>query len=483
MKRRKKSKIKFFTLYNTFSDTEKNQFRHFATSPLFNGGRDYSFLLNEIETGNLSSNDSAYVSKERTIWNRLSELTKLAEKFLVVRSAESSDFEYEFLLLSELKKRGLRNYFRSEVKSFDIRINHTFPFSKRNFFLEINKIITESMISDSHPDFKKIASQIPKTNDYQIGIFLLDFLDNLIRLWLMKKDKMVTSTLFAESLFYSLNFKTLLEFIREKVPSLYPSISFYLCIINSLKDPTDNSSLEKAKYILSKQLKLINDDYTEKFYEYMIECCLAVLNVKQTSANARQLFEVMNRKLKAGFHNDIRNIHYRKDVFRNYVLTGIYLKKTKWVEKFIKEYGPLLPDENREDIVALSNASILFEKKEFTACKEAIAKVKKTNSYHYTDGAILGLMCCYELEEFDNVFEELRRLRDYFRREHRIDDGFVKYRLGFCNLYSLLLRYKANPGKKNLTDLTMELNKENVPGIGWIKLKLSKLGVNTNQSI
>lgn len=139
---KQKSKFKFFSIYNTFSETEKSEFRLLISSPLFNKEkRNYTAILNGIESDILSDSEFTETSNKRNLWNRLSELTKLAERFLVLKATEPENFSYELILLKELKKRNLDEHFEKKFTKIKTEVdNSLFSVSKVNNLLELNNL-------------------------------------------------------------------------------------------------------------------------------------------------------------------------------------------------------------------------------------------------------------------------------------------------------------------------------------------------------
>ncbi|MBK8383852.1 MAG: hypothetical protein IPL16_18570 [Ignavibacteria bacterium] len=212
---RLKRKVKFITLYNTFSETERNHFKLFISSPLFNGGRDYSDIIEDIESHKFKYSELTVTKANRTLWNRLSELTKLAERFLVIKSAENEKYIFDLFLLKEFRKRNLDEYFKKEIEKQLLDIKITLPATlESNIFFEINDLYLEYLKSKA--DDKKFEAQFREDANYKIAFFALDLLDRLIQLWERKLSKSISSDLYIESFFQTLDLKNLLVHIKKK---------------------------------------------------------------------------------------------------------------------------------------------------------------------------------------------------------------------------------------------------------------------------
>lgn len=472
---KKKKKIKFFTLYDTFTEEERKQFKLFLSSPLFNQGRKYIKILSYIESDRTVVFEFGNTKKEQTLWNRLSELTKLAERFLVIKASETETFEYRTLLLSELKKRNLNDHFEKQIIDLKSKL-------KDNLLTEMNieeyLTICEKYLEHlkSIPDLPGFEEHFRETNNYKFAFFILEFLDCLIQLWEMKTSKSITSKNFLEDILLNFDFEKILSFIKEKVNDLFPFAAFYYYVLCSLREPLNNKHYGNAKKIFEKELKLIPEEYRVKLYRNMMDYNLVVLNMGEHSART-ELFNVMNKKLKEGLCGDIQDRDFARNKFRDYVLVSLDLGKFNWTEKFINKYGPKLPAEFREDNVNLGKAQLMFRKKEYQDCKEILKNVTKENPFHYIDASILKLKVSYELNEIDNCHQELRRLTGYLRKEHMVQEDLIKYSKKFCKAYILLLKLNQDSIEKNLTNLEFELSSGTRIGEKWIKEKIKELNV------
>lgn len=476
---KKKMKIKFFNLYDTFTEEEKRQFRLFISSPLFNQGRKYSKILNLIESDRSVLFEFRDTNKERTLWNRLSELTKLAERFFVLKASEEETPEYNFLLLSELKKRNLDVYFKKHLLELKSVFNKTL-LTNMNIeeYLTVSKKYLEHL--KSIPDSKKLAAEFSETNNYKFAMFILELLDYLIQLQDLKLTKSIRYKMFLEEILLAMDFNSILLFIRKTVKDIYPLVAFHYYIYNSFKEPLNHGHYEKAKKIFENELKQIPEEYRMKLYGYMINSNIELVNLQETTIY-EELFNVMNRKLSEGLCSDIQDRNFNTNKFRDYILVALSLKKFKWTKNFIDEFGAKLPHEFRDDSILLGKALLMFAKKDYLQSMELLNRLNalnRKNPYIYIDASLLKLKVCFELDEIDECHCELRRLLEFLRPDQKVQDNFMKYTKDFCISYNLLLKFNENPTKKNLIDLEFELSKGKITGRRWIKEKLKELKVN-----
>ncbi|MBK8383851.1 MAG: hypothetical protein IPL16_18565 [Ignavibacteria bacterium] len=172
---------------------------------------------------------------------------------------------------------------------------------------------------------------------------------------------------------------------------------------------------------------------------------------------------------------DLLDSNFTTNHFRDYFFTALSLNEIVWIEKFIDEFGPKLPEEFRNDNILLVKVTLMLQKKQFSEAKEQFKKMKRINPFAYIDISHLKLIVYYELGEIDECYKELRRLLEYLGTERKVQQDLIKYTRIFCDSYNLLLKLKENPTKKNLNNLQFELSKENITGRRWIKLKMEEI--------
>lgn len=472
---RLKRKIKFFTIYDTFSETERKNFKIFISSPLFNGGRDYTDIIEDIESHKFKYAELTESKANRTLWNRFSELTKLAERFLVIRSAEQENYAYDLLLLKELKKRNLDDYFSKAAEKLLPEIKIALPATlKSNVFFEAGELYQDYL--KSREKDMEFEDQFRDASDYKIAFFVLDLLERLIELWERKLSNSIKSDLYLEEFYQTLDIKSILPYIRSNVSEMYPLIAFYYNLYNALRDPLNTKHYRTAKNIFYRELDFLPDERKEKIYFYLIEYNIELHNRFVPGAD-RELFRLMNKKLLEGLYSDIKDTNYTTNHFRDYVFTALSLNKMDWIEKFINEFGSKLPIEFRSDIIMMVKVTVMITNKQFSDAKARIKRVKRINPFAYIDISQLKLIVSYELGEIDECYRELRRLMEYLNAERKVQQDLIKFTGIFCESFHLLLKLRENPTKKNLYNLQFELSKGNITGRRWIKLKMEEIQI------
>ena len=169
---KRKKNIKFLTLYNSFTETEKKEFRKFIKKNPFGNNRNYIKILSAIKTNENGIAEFSISQSDRSRWNRISELSLLADKFLIMKSIESDKFLKSVLLLKEYNNRNLFSTFEQNYNSLHKLIaKEPIVNFDYNSFNVINNIYLYHLKSFLKPDnfVKKISIDffVKKVAQYQ----------------------------------------------------------------------------------------------------------------------------------------------------------------------------------------------------------------------------------------------------------------------------------------------------------------------------
>lgn len=473
---KRKKTIKFLTVYNSFSEKEKNEFKKFIKNGLVNNNRNYLKILSSLKINEKGIAELTETDNNRTRWNRLSELSVLADKFLIYKSIESDSFESRYILLKEFSKRGLNTYFEHNYKDLmkDIESEHNLNFD-HDLIYKLNKIIVYREKTTSDPEY--FMQKFSETNDLRNGIFLMELLEDLIKIWNKKAAGILKTETLDEEIFKGIDFEKVLSkyLINSKSPDkFYYILKFLYLIYMSLDKPEETENYLKAKRIFFRDLKMIPNDKRSDYYNYITSLLLERANRSLPGA-MEELFYMINRKFDEGLTEDILYNEMPINKFRDYVYVAVNLGKLRWARKFLKKYGKLLPDEIREDTISLTTALILYNEGKFLKCFDIINKVKKKESFSYVDVSVLKLKVLYELQNFDKCFDVLKNFKEYLRKERVIQDHLKLYAREFCRDFDLLLMLKQNPDKNKKADLEYRLNNYNLIGKKWIISKMKEI--------
>jgi hypothetical protein len=184
--------FKIFQLISTFSKEEFKEFEHFIKSPSLNINRDYSQMLYTIYSYHLNwdrlnsiTNKEFYEKifpgkpySNKTLRNRLNELTVVAKKFIILKTCENEKSHNNLMLLKGLKDRKRLGLFRSEF----IKINNEIDkdSSKSHYNSEI-KLLSVYVYLENQ-DYKKTFDSFRNHTDYKLTYYLENIFEMMLEL-------------------------------------------------------------------------------------------------------------------------------------------------------------------------------------------------------------------------------------------------------------------------------------------------------------
>ena len=469
---RKKENLNFITLYNSFTEKERIEFRIFLQNEK-ESGRNYVQILDSINF-NATGATGIFSSKSRiTKWNRLSELQHLAEKFLTIRSYKEKSLINRYFLMKEYKDRKLYPLFEKTYKTHKKNILSKPVINyDANIINAIDILYTDYLLKNS--DTKQFGGKLTEIAEYKLGVKFVNLLEYMIELWTRKINKPVTLSTFEEDIFKLFEIDKILLNLSNSFYTqnkMYPLINFLHHLSLCTKDLSDNLNFRKAKRIFFKELRFISPEKREKYYTFMILYGIEKYN-RGFFEISEDLFFIIDQKLKEGFTSDLENKDLTLNNFRNYILIALNMNKLTWVNDFIKKYGPYLHHEIR-DLELFGKAILMFKANDFKSCKDLLLKIKKNNPYTFIDISVLKLKVLYELKLYDTCHDELKKTNEYLRKKRSVNDLLIIYSKLFCKAYALLLRIIQNPSEKNINEIQFLLSNELMIGKKWINEKLN----------
>jgi len=474
----RKKKIKFLTLYNSFSPIEKNEFQNYLENNLSISHRNYNRILSSLKINDRGIVDIDGTESGITRWNRLSELNLLAENFLLHKSIESDDIFKNSLLLKEYSKKKLLSAFGQKYKKLKNEISKV-PVVNYDYNLVSQIDILNLIYLKKSARPGRTERNFIETYNFRFGTFIFELLELMLEVNTQKKEKLLASDLLAGEIFSGLNIEKLLPHISGKSNisnKLYPLIRFLYSLCLCEADLSDRKSYVTAKKIFFKDLKSISIEKRTSYYTYLINYNIELLNNSVPGA-IKELFFLMNNKLKEGLTDDLKERNPALNQFRNYIITGINLKKYNWVSELIKNFGPFLPSSVKENDILMGKSHLLFAKKKYSACIGLLRKIKKLNPYYFIDISVLKLKTLYELKYIVECHNELKNLKEYLRKDRIVNNNLIIYSKYFLRAYTLLLKLNQNPIPNNLLNLQYFLSRKNFIAKKWITNKAEEFRI------
>lgn len=477
---------KLILLLDSFSETDLKEFRKLISSGYFSGGRKYIVLLNKIlklkkkSLENLTPqklHSKLYPGKKfsiQTINNRLSELFKLAEEYLIQKTIKENRTEKDRILLLAYHSIKSKKLFGSRLSRAK-KIVNSLPVSDSKYLhltfldrLEItfseNQTISENTYRRYFENSQNITALFLKS--------LFDFGFEFIQQ--EQTNRSFEFNLVNEILSRLEIDEPLLRKLLKSNLNVFKIVVMEYYFYNIFKYPAGEKNYFEARKIFEEMRSSIDVNYVKEVYKKMTNYCILRQNQGVKTFNA-ELFKLYNERLKLNIFLDHKNV-FPQTTFRNYVMIGIILKKKIWTENFIKKYSVYLPEEIRSDEVKLSYSKLFFSNKNYEKSLQYLSGLKILNYLHYSDSAILKLCTFYETLKYEEAFYEMDKFIHYIRNHDNVPKIHKEYALNFLRIYKMLIKIKTGVNKKDLFQIENAMKKLKLKSReSWLTEKLMEL--------
>lgn len=478
-------KHKVIGLIKSFSGKDLEKLKKYISITGFTEGRNYIPLLNEILKHQSKGiplapsilYSSLYPGKKysaQTLKNRLTELFRIIEEFIVFKRLNDDPIEKEKILLQEYIETGNYKLFDSKYKKIRKKAeelkesNHKFRHIQ--FFNDINL----PRLNKSRSSFEKQMEQHIERSHYTFCLFLLMIFKDAVEFVVHEYNDIKVDSGRIRNMISSLNVEKYIEAFEVSGVSIEKAVAMNFYLYKAFYDRDREEYYFKMKKLFFESKDKFEEKYKEEIYANMITYCVMRQNegIKKFQL---ELFNMYKEKLGEGLYSDFKQLTYPVNTFRDHVLIGIEVEEYKWVEVFIKTYCSELPPEIRDDETHLSYARLFFAQQKYEKAMEHLNRIRGMNYLHYTDASVLKMCCYYELEMYDFSFYEVDKFKHYLRNHKEIPEIHREPNLNFVNVYTRLVSNVTKLGREDLGFLEKEIRE--VKFISKGKWLLNKIGI------
>lgn len=479
--------IKLIQGLSLISQKELSEFVFFSTSKYFSGQRSYSNILKILKAlhksgfkGHDNNSILGLLMKElelskNTLQNRISELYKIFEMFIVIRELKYLPFE---------RNRILMNYYsqKNSFKLFDYVYNSAFEFQKKE------KVSSERMkrdyslydLSSTNYFFrgnsKSYTEHFSLKSDYQIYAFLIDLLKNGIEIHQQNFMSLKHNSRLPEKVIENLPVNVILKDLKKSNTQYYYLIMIVYEMYLSFGDYSVNRHFKNAVRIHKKIKASLSDDDNQFVYLLFITYCINQTHFEKPEFY-KFLFNIISQKLKDGYYRELTENNFPVNNFRDYVFIGLKIGEVEWVRSFIKEYSHCLPPEYRKDDVLIAEGMVAVKERKFEKAIILLNKVRKKNYLHYTDSSFHKLRAYYQLEHYADALIEIERIKKYFKSNKNIPAIFLEKYSPYLKDIEILFKFSERKISRN--DLNHYFEKpEKIISTNWVYEIVKKIREN-----
>ena len=348
-------------ILKSFSKNEWNEFGDFISSPYFTKSRDYGqlfkflkkYLTSEINKAELSIEDIQIslrpLLSDRTINNRLSELSKLAERFLRIKNVEKNPIKNYSCLYEELISRNLYCNF---YKSFKTKKNKFSPVDVNDFIPYCGIIQAEGFYHRSMQNFPETINQFSKQAEY-VSAFSLDrLLYYYTEYFLFDKWKIKYSAVNFKTFFESVDFDKIAEEYKNNGNKIYAPFLLRYYMLKALQNTDDRNLAAGARIFFENNKSLFSINVKIDYFQKMQAYYNSLINKGDEDA-IKEAHQLHKERIEDSETIDFSIMQYPVTEFRDFVIVGLNAGDFKWVEDFIDKYSSKLhPSIRNEEITS-----------------------------------------------------------------------------------------------------------------------------------
>lgn len=453
-------KTKIYRIISTFSEKEKKDFERFARSPYYSKSREYSPILKELYSISKKDNlnkETAYKDfftkvypekrySNKTLRNRLNELTTLSKKFIMEKTLASDAELSKNILLKGLRNKKLTDIFVSEYTKNSEEHN---KFDYKSLIKSETSLIYIYVLLENQ-NFGKALTEYSKYTDYMITMMMEKYFAIMLEYESQKQYGMKIQNNISDDLMQNFKPEGFINMLERRNNGSYLSILLYYYMYRSFKDMEDVNVYNKFTELFFRNIEVLSYEQKKDFFGYMISRFFNLINSGKQE-HLKDVFKLYNIKLKLGIFSELKEIRYPSAAFRDYVVVGLRLKKYIWVENFISKYSCELPEEIRWLEESMAYARLSMFRKEYDKVIEIINKLKSANSLYILDASRMKLRAYYEMSQFEEAYMEIDRVRHYIKNNtSKIPMAVRKYSNFFLDVYGKLLKLKLSPDKREI---------------------------------
>ena len=464
---------KLYSILVKFDRYRQNRLRKFLMSPYFNRSEAivklYEFYITQVNT---EVDDKGSKSSKEAFWNSVhtnkpfsdvrfrkyqSDLLKLVNNFLIQEKFSEDNIQQQQYLVDAVLSNQLEKLYDSSIRTLELLTENSKHKSSHYFYNKYRLNIKHYDIGEVRQDRKR-KRPVEKIIE-NIDIFALG-----------EKLRYTCLALSHKSIYnHDYELPDLTNSIKnyKHTPSLVVYQQMYLTQIES----ENEKHYFTLRSLLKQHGQIFPLDEAEFIYFSAINYCIKKVN--QGFLEFRlELFKLYQDLLEKNILTATGTLSPWH--FRNAITIALRLGDTNWVEKFISQYGPILPDKFRDNAVSFNLSQLYLYQKKYEDVIKLLQSVEYEDFTYNLNAKATLLTTYYEIEEIEALYSLMDSFRTFLNR-HK---DFTASRR---SLYSNLIKYTKkltrikDGDKSTLQKLKDEVDQ--VKGIAsekWLKEKIAE---------
>lgn len=409
------------TIIKSFSKREMIEFGKFLKSPYFNENQDIITLYEQVYDWITSWKEDRPELTKQDIWKIIygntpykdiqlrrltSDMTKLAEQYLVTKDLKKYPEFEKVVLLKGLKNRKLSAHFNSVVAKDKIgSVGKSTDYHFEALQVEVLEHEQMDMVKPQENTLENLAAA-----DFHLDCYY----------WI-KKLRFYCSLLsykIVKEIDIELNVNH--DFIKD-LPNnaVYaaPAVQVYYKTALLLEGVNTEDVFDKLRDLLIQYEEEFPLYELKQIYFYLQNFCAREINTGK-SEYLEKLFNVYKTLIERGILPGQENL--KQGVYKNILTLGLIVKEFDWVKDFIRNYTDKLPKEHQENALNYNLAKVYFHQERYEQVIEQLQEVEYKNLVYALGGKLMLMKTYFELKEQRPLYSLIESFRIYLRRNKLI---------------------------------------------------------------
>ena len=454
------NKSKLLGLLKTLNSKELRAFKDFIESPYFNKQKElvtFYLHLKKCATKDFppAKLERTYVFNiiypnmpydDKTMNYLMSQLLKLAEKFIGLRKIEQTGILSDCYTLYSYTERRLAKQYKHILNRAKSKLEDT---QKRDEAYYYQKYLVTNIA----------ALHYSQQNIRQFDTNLQEAADNLDIFYLTQKMKFLCAMLDRQKYVSQPYQPHLLEEAKQAIEQgIYkdvPGISIYYTLFQTLTEEDSDQYFFKFKELIFQHGQQFSAEEMTNLYYFSINYCIQKIRVgkKNFAAELMQLYQ-------DGLEKEYLLVNGTLSpwTFKNMAKLGLGLGRYDWVEQFVRDNTQKLPEQVRADAIHFNLADLNYHKKDFEQALIHLNKVEFTDIHYNLGAKAMLLKIYYETQTTEAFLSLVSSFKQYINRNNHISKNVKVPYLNFVNLTHQLFKYgQQNPEMvlQKIKDTTM----------------------------
>lgn len=443
-------KPKLQCILDTLNPKEISDFSLLITSSLLGGKSKHQKYLETFLQSDFSK-ASTFSIQDRLL---MSDLVKMAEKYIILKSA-SEDRQYQYKkLLSHYRKAESQKLFTEYYKTITQSLS-TDTYKNADYYALYTEILFEKW------QFDQLLNRFDNAD--VDDIFLYKDISIIGQKLLQMTTIASQTSLISKSIEYGL-FQELENYIIENQYLDYPCISLYYYVFKMISEPNELTWFEKYALALENHKDAFPFEEVKSFYLFAINYCIRKYNNGLLDFG----YIILDYYTIALSKNLLlQNGNLSKNTYRNINTLAIRLGKFDDAIKISNDYIHLLREDDKTSAYNFNMANILYATKKYDEALVLLQQIDFDDHLSNLFAKSVLLKIYYETKSFRALDSHLDAMQAYLTRKKII--GYHK--VNYANLIKFTKKLLAlNPYDRKEYDALKNLinNEKQIADKTWL---------------